>query len=101
MDKLLSAASMHTNKINLPSKDLLDRLSLKSSYNKSMNKLKITDSLLVSILADITDYELLVQEENMLEGFTFRVKTKVLLLWHLMFMTRKNLCVVSLSYVGV
>lgn len=76
MDKLLSAASMHTNKINLPSKDLLDRLSLKSSYNKSMNKLKVTDSLLASILADITDYELLVQEETMLEGFTFRVKTK-------------------------
>ena len=76
MDKLMKAASMCTNKIKLPSKEILDAISIKSSYGRSMNKLKITDDLVNCVMADVISYECLVQNSDVLKDYAFRVKAE-------------------------
>ena len=76
MDKLLSVASMHSDEVLLPSKELLDSISMTSSYGRSMNKLKISESLIASVVADIVNYESIMQKLSLFSDFTFRVKTQ-------------------------
>lgn len=76
MDKLIRAASMQTNRLCLPSKEILDAISMKSSYGRSMNKLKVTDSLIASVVADIVSYESIIQDMDILKDYAFRVKTE-------------------------
>lgn len=75
MDKLLSVASMHSNEVSLPSKELLDSISMTSSYGRSMNKLKVSESLIASVVADIVSYESIMQDFSCC-NFAFRVKTQ-------------------------
>ena len=75
MDKLLRAASMQPNSLRLPTKEMLDALSMKSSYGRSMNKLKVTNSLIASVMADIVSYESLIQDTRIIKDYAFRVKT--------------------------
>lgn len=76
MDKLLRVASMNSGLVELPSKELLDSISMESSYGRSMNKLKVTESLIESVVADIVSYESVVQNLSSCTNFAFRVKTQ-------------------------
>lgn len=76
MDKLMKAASMCTSKIDLPSKEILDAMSITSSYGRSMNKLKVNDDLVNCVIADIISYECLVQNSDIFKDYAFRVKTE-------------------------
>lgn len=76
MDKLLRVASMNSELVELPSKELLDSISMESSYGRSMNKLKVTESLIASVVADIVSYESIMQDSSVCGNFNFRVKTQ-------------------------
>ncbi len=53
----------------LPSEDMLKKISFRSSYGKSLNKLHLTDSLLNIVIADSGKfYNNLIKEDFMITG---------------------------------
>ena len=60
---------------NMLSKDLLDSISMKCSYGKSLNKLSINESLLNIVIADAHSYETVLQKFEFPTGINSRIKT--------------------------
>ena len=74
-DEMLNGIKLSSKNIVLPSRELLNNISFKCSVRKSTNDLKVDSNILSMVISDARTYETVIRNMNLLDGYTYRVKT--------------------------